>query len=91
VLEPSPLFVDTWGWLVLEDGKDPAHLAAVELRRRHTDAGGLLVTSDYVLDEMTTRLFSRRPFAEARTFCSRVFEAQSVGMLAVEQITGRAF
>ena len=59
------LFVDTWGWLVLEDRKHPAHAETVRIRRRHTDSGGRLVTTDYVLDEMITRLFSRRPFPEA--------------------------
>ena len=90
-LEPAPLFVDTWGWLVLEDRKDPAHAAAVDLRRRQTDSGGLLVTSDYVLDEMITRLFARRPFAEARAFCSHVLEARKVGIVAVEQVTAERF
>jgi len=70
------LFVDTWGWLVLEDSKEAAHARAVAVRRRHTDDGGVLVTTDYVLDEVLTRLFARRPFAEAKAFCDEVFEAE---------------
>jgi len=58
------LFVDTWGWIVLADAGDPRHDEVVALRRRHTE-DGILVTTDYVLDETFTRLFGGRPFAEA--------------------------
>lgn len=88
---PSPLFVDTWGWLVLEDRRHPAHLPVVQLRRQHSDSGGLLVTTDYVLDEMVTRLFARRPFTEAEAFCSQVFQAGKVGLLRIEPITPERF
>ena len=85
------LFIDTWAWLVLEDSKHPAHTETVQLRRRHTDGGGILVTTDFVLDEMITRLFARRPFAEAGRFCAGVFDEQRAGSLLVESITPERF
>ncbi len=86
----NSLFVDTWGWLVLEDGKDPAHSRAVEVRRRYS-AHGTLVTTDYVLDETFTRLFARRPFPEAATFAKAVLEAAGAGTLLLERITRERF
>lgn len=87
--EPSRLFIDTWGWLALEDSRDPAHSEVVEVRRlaRH----GAWVTTDYVLDETVTRLFSRRPFAEAASFCAGIFRAAELGSVIVEAITGQRF
>jgi predicted nucleic acid-binding protein len=80
------LFVDTWGWLALADARDPAHSKVVQLRRRYAERG-VLVTTDYVLDETFTRLFSRCPFREAEKFCTRIFDAQKIGMLILEHIT----
>ena len=49
------------------------------------------MTSDYVLDETITRLFSRRPFHEAATFCSALLRASDQGTLTIEPITGQRF
>ena len=89
-LKPSRLFVDTWGWLVLADAKDPAHEDAIRVRRSHTGAGSL-VTTDYVLDQTITRLFSRCAFELARRFCERIFAAQTDGLLSIENITPDRF
>ena len=89
--EPEPLFVDTWGWLALEDRQDPAHALVEGLRREYAERGGLWVTTDYVLDETITRLFSRRPFAEAERFCAGLFRARQSGLLVVEAISPARF
>lgn len=52
---------------------------------------GILVTSDYVLDETFTRLFGGSPFAEAERFCSAVLRARDAGMVRVEPITAGRF
>jgi len=67
ISETPALFIDTWGWLCLADAGDPAHEAAKQAYRRYAGAGRL-VTTDYVLDEMMTRLFSKCPFKPARAF-----------------------
>jgi predicted nucleic acid-binding protein len=84
------LFVDTWGWLVLADSKDPAHVRSVSERRRRS-APGHLITTDYVLDETFTRLFSRCTFALAREFSDAVLQAEPAGLLKVERITPERF
>jgi predicted nucleic acid-binding protein len=88
--EPSRLFIDTWGWLVLADQRDPSHSAAVAERRKRTLRASL-VTTDYVLDETFTRVFSRGAFSVARQFGDAILEAQSSGLLAVEPITPARF
>src|SRR5437016_1472517 len=88
--EPSRLFIDTWGWLVLADQRDPFHPAAVAERRKRTLRASL-VTTDYVLDETFTRVFSRCAFPVARQFGNSILEAQSSGLLSVEPITPARF
>jgi predicted nucleic acid-binding protein len=85
-LGPTPLFVDTWGWLVLADAGDRSHAQAVKERRLRTQPR-LLVTTDYILDECFTRLFARCHFEQARQFSDAVLEAAQVGQLTVERIT----
>lgn len=89
-IPPERLFIDTWGWLALADSRDPAHEQAVSERRSHAGAGAL-VTSDYVLDETITRLFSACPFSVAHEFRGAILEAASGGSLQLERITPERF
>ena len=87
----SPLFVDAWGWLVLAEPRNPSHQAILSIRRRDEASALTWVTTDYVLDETITRLFSKFPFQEAELFCHRIFQAQEAGSLRVETITAERF
>ena len=84
------LFLDTWGWLVLADAKDPSHREAVSQRRLRSHPG-TLVTSDYVLDETLSLLFRRAPFDTARRFADAIFDAESAGLLKLERVTTPRF
>jgi len=53
------LFVDTAGWMAMADEGDPFHLESSTARDRFLEEGGILVTSDYVIDETLT-LIRRR-------------------------------
>ena len=86
----SRLFVDTWGWITLADAREPLHQRVVEERRRRPQTGSL-ITTDYVLDETFTRLFSRIDFAVASRFCQRVFAAEEAGILSIERIDPARF
>ena len=44
--EPPPLFVDTWGWLALEDAAEAAHSEVRSLRQKYADQAALWVTTD---------------------------------------------
>jgi predicted nucleic acid-binding protein len=55
----NALFVDTAGWVMLVDKADPLHGAACSARDATLDAGGMLVSTDYVVDETLTLLRRR--------------------------------
>ena len=85
------LFIDTWGWLVLANDKDPSHGPVVNLRVQSAKRSIPWVTSDYVLDETLTRLFAVAPFSKAREFFEGILESQRVGSLIVEAISPDRF
>jgi hypothetical protein len=61
------LFVDTAGWMACADAPDPAHTRAATARDRWLEGKGVLVTTDYVIDETLTLIRFRLglPAAEA--------------------------
>ena len=50
------LFVDTAGWVACADAADPAHDNTAAARDALLQAGGVLITTDYVADETLTLL-----------------------------------
>jgi predicted nucleic acid-binding protein len=50
------LFVDTAGWMACADAADPDHEAARAARDDWLEREGLLITSDYIIDETLTLL-----------------------------------
>ena len=87
----STLFVDTWGWLALEDRKDAAHAQVLQLYRDFRARNGQAATTDYVLDETLTLLFRRRPFGEAQRFVEGLFAAAEAQYLIIQRITAERF
>jgi predicted nucleic acid-binding protein len=85
------LFVDTWGWLVLANDRDPAFGSVSRIRAGMAGHDGAWVTTDYVLDETMTRLFTATPFDKARRFSEGIFEASQRGLLDIEQVTAERF
>jgi uncharacterized protein len=55
-MTPKRLFVDTAGWMMMADGADPKHAAAAATRDTWLKQGGILLTTDFVLDETLTLL-----------------------------------
>lgn len=55
----NKLFVDTAGWMSLADAADPQHKDCIEVRDNWLRQGGILVTSDYVMDETLTLIRMR--------------------------------
>jgi predicted nucleic acid-binding protein len=70
------LFVDTSGWVACADAADPAHPTAVEARDRWLEQGGVLLTTDYILDETLTLLRLRLGIKATETWWSQI-EASS--------------
>ncbi len=78
------LFVDTWGWLVLEDSKAAEHQAATGYYAEAGKTTGNIFTTNFVLDETLSLLFRRRPFEEASRFARGLLESP---FIAREEIT----
>ena len=85
------LFVDTWGWLVLANDRDPSFASVTRIRAATSGQAGAWVTTDYVLDETITRLFSAAPFVAARRFLEGVFAASRQGLLYIAHVTPEQF
>lgn len=85
------LFIDTWGWLTLEDKEERFHGVATDCFKERGTLAGKLLTSDYVLDETLTRLFRRRPFAEAWRFAQAIVDAANSSHLTIERVTEKRF
>ena len=77
------LFIDTWGWLVLEDSKDPQHQAASRIYAETAKAAGNILTTNFVLDETISRLFRRRPFDEASRFAKGLLGSRFIGIAEI--------
>lgn len=59
------LFVDTAGWMAMADANDPRHASSLQVRDRWLEQGGILVTSNYVIDETLTLIRIRLGIAAA--------------------------
>jgi predicted nucleic acid-binding protein len=82
------LFVDTWGWVVLEDSRDPFHQPASLTYSEAAKSSGNVFTTNFVLDETISLLFRRRPFDEAERFVRGLLASPWIG---VEEITQARF
>jgi len=72
------LFVDTAGWVMMADGSDPLHRKGCTARDEHLKRRGVLVTTDYVIDETLTLLRMRLGLDTARRFWWMISESARV-------------
>lgn len=66
------MFVDTAGWMMLADAADPQHVAACRERDQWLERGGLLLSTDYVMDETLTLLRVRLSLDAAESWWETV-------------------
>jgi hypothetical protein len=66
------LFVDTAGWMACADAADPSHLRASAARDRWLEQKGVLVTTDYVIDETLTLIRFRLGLSAAEAWWKQV-------------------
>ncbi len=69
------LFVDTAGWMSLADERDAFHVKCMKARDRWLEQGGVLVTSDYVMDETLTLVRMRISIDAAERWWEQVAES----------------
>jgi uncharacterized protein len=82
------VFIDTWGWLVLEDSRDPQHQIASQTYKEAAKTSGNIFTTNFIVDETISLLFRRRPFEEAARFTKGLLTSPFIG---IEEITPARF
>jgi len=85
------VFVDTWGWITLADKNDPNFPEVSELYRNLSRRKTIIVTSEWVLQETGTLLFSRFPFTQSEKFFSSLLEAGEKELLSIMHINREDF
>lgn len=85
------LFIDTWGWIVLGNKREPRHTELTVLYSSWKKQKGMSYTTDYVLDETFTLLFRRLSFTEAKKSLDVIDLAIKEGYLRLERITAERF
>ena len=68
----SVLFVDTASWMAMADGADALHESSRRLRDASLSEGGILVSTDYVMDETLTLIRMRLGLAAAAAWWAQV-------------------
>jgi len=90
-MERLKLLVDTWGWLTLRDKKEARHREVTDFYNNFCSTGGIIYTTDYVLDEAFTLLFRRLPFSQAKESMQLISNSAEEGALILEFITPERF
>lgn len=85
------LFIDTWGWIVLGNKREPRHAEITKFYSSRKKQRGISYTTDYVLDETFTLLFRRLSFKEAKDSLDIIDLAINEGYLRLERITAERF
>ena len=68
----NAVFVDTGAWMACADRADPAHLACRAARDATLDAGRILITTDFVVDETLTLIRFRLGLAAANAWWQQI-------------------
>lgn len=68
----NAIFVDTAGWMAGADAADPAHDPVSAARDRALEAGKMLVTTDFVVDETLTLIRLRLGLAAAEAWWEQI-------------------
>jgi predicted nucleic acid-binding protein len=66
------VFVDTGGWMACADRADPAHSACTAARDAMLEAGRILITTDFVVDETLTLIRFRLGLAAASAWWQQI-------------------
>lgn len=88
---PTPLFIDSWGWITLANRQEQAHTALTQFYRREMGSGSSIVTSDYVLDEVITFLYAKLSAKQAQAYLEPLFASIKSGAIQQETITEKRF
>jgi predicted nucleic acid-binding protein len=81
------VFFDTWGWLAIAHRDDCRHAEVTAFYRDFIVAGGLPVTSDYILDETITLLRARTTATGTEQLIEGILAARQSSRVLIERIS----
>ena len=84
---PRTVFFDTWGWLAIAHRDDRRHDEATAFYREFVLAGGVPVTSDYILAETISLLRARTTPKGTESFIDGILVAQRSERVRIERIS----
>ncbi|BBC22349.1 type II toxin-antitoxin system VapC family toxin [Pseudanabaena sp. ABRG5-3] len=82
----NAIFIDTWGWLTLNDAGERRHNEVASLYRTLIADRTLIYTSTFVLDETFTLFFKRLNSSQAKQAMLQLSEAFSTEQFQLIQI-----
>ena len=85
------LFIETWGWIVLGNKREPRHAELLEFYSAWKKQKGRSYTTDYVLDETFTLLFRRLRIEDAKKSVNAIEKGIERGYIRLERITAERF
>ena len=85
------LLIDTWGWYTLGNVRELRHKKVKTFYEQSRQAGSVIYTTDYILDETITLLYRRISGFTARSFTQGIMIAIERGFLRLEEITSSRF
>lgn len=80
------VFIDTWAWLAIANGNDNYHETAKECLDDIVSNNKEMVTSDYVLDEVITSLYSKTSHENSVCFVETLLQSAVKGELTIERV-----
>jgi uncharacterized protein len=85
------LFIDTWGWVTLNNTRETRHSEVAGFWKQVLKSGGILYTTDYVLTETYTLLFKRLESQRAKRAMERIEKNVVIGDLQLLWMTPERF
>jgi predicted nucleic acid-binding protein len=85
------LFVDTWGWVTLNNQRELRHKEVTRFWRQFRASGGTLYTTDYVLAETYTLFFTRLDVHRAKNAMQELEQKIIAGELQLIWMTPKRF
>lgn len=79
------LFVDTAAWVAAADASDAAGPAVMEARDRWLSQGGVLITTDYVIDETLTTVRFRLGLDAAETWWLQIDNSSRLQIESIDE------
>lgn len=83
----GPLFVDSWGWIVLANQQESLFGQVKSLYQEAVRTGSRIVTTDYILDEVITFLFAKAHLKQAVGYLSALHSAVYNDQIHLERIS----